>query len=216
MGASSREAHAIEPASGDLLMPDRIRRPRALRPRDVEDACFETIGAPGGSLSDRPSADETSGVFKSRLTRSPEHGPFPSDFACSDRISRQDAGRNGRLGVFGGEGTPLSSRGSRPSLAASALVLVMCGIAAAAFWISGDLAPASPSEARAQAPISATPAASAASNSVQAPPTPDPEVPSSVADGKAASAKSSYTTPAPRPARIERAGSILMIRPGGS
>ena len=103
MGTSSRTTHAIEPGNGDLLMPERSLRPRTSRPRDVEDACFETIGAPGARFSRKPATAEIGGVFKSGLTGSLEQGPFPPDFACSDRTSRPASSSNGRLGVFSGK-----------------------------------------------------------------------------------------------------------------
>ncbi|MBU4528648.1 MAG: hypothetical protein KUA43_22660 [Hoeflea sp.] len=215
MGASSRATHVIEPGNGDLLMPDRTRKERALRPRDVEDACFETIGAPGDRFSRKPSAAEIGGVFKSRLTGPPEQGPFPPDFACSDRTSRPASSSNGRLGVFSGKPSAHAGPGSRLALAASAFVLTVGGFAAAALWTTSTPERVLPTEAHVQAPISAPAVAGALSRSVEAPLIPDPVTTSST-PAKETETGTGYTTPAPRPARIERAGSILMIRPGGS
>jgi len=215
MGTSSRTTHAIEPGNGDLLMPERSLRPRTSRPRDVEDACFETIGAPGARFSRKPATAEIGGVFKSGLTGSPEQGPFPPDFACSDRTSRPASSSNGRLGVFSGKPSAHAGPGSRLALAASAFVLTVGGFAAVALWTTSTPEPVLPSEARVQAPISAPALAGGLSRSVEAPLIPD-RVTTSSTPAKETETGTGYTTPAPRPARIERAGSILMIRPGGS
>ncbi|MDZ7600936.1 MAG: hypothetical protein U1A06_06140 [Hoeflea sp.] len=216
MGASSRAAYAIEPANGDLLTPGRTARPRVSRPRDVEDACFETIGGPRDSFSRKPEAAQTGSVFKSRLEGSPGHGPFPCDYAKPEGPFPQTGDRAGRLDIFGADGAGLASGGSRLVMAACAVVLVASGLAAAALWSASAPAPAPQVDARARAPIFAPPAAKALPMPVEAPLSADSVTTSSIPAATTGTGKGGYTTPSPRPARIEKAGSILMIRPGGS
>lgn len=216
MGVSGRAAHAIEPGNGDLLMPDRNHRSHGSRLRDVEDASFETIGGPRESFSTGSFAAARSNVFKSSLTRSPEHGPFPPDFARSDQTSWQDELPYGRLGVFSDNPSTTYFSGIGSTLAISALVLIMCGFAAIALWNSSRHASAPLPELRAQFPVSAPHAVKPLPMSVQRPLPAEPLTTSSIPAAKTAAAGSGFTTPAPRPARIERAGSILMIRPSGN
>ena len=206
MGVSSRATHAIEPRAGDLLMPERIRRASATRMRDVEDACFETVGDPRDVFSTRPSATDSGGVFKSRLTQSAAHGSFPRDYPHSDFGSRISTEQGERLGVFNAAGKP------RVSVAAPAFVMTLCAAIAAAFWFAGGHALVLQPDARMQASAASAPEMSIKSKATLLP---DPVVTSSIPEKKTGSAKDGYTAPVPRPARIERAGSILMIRPGG-
>jgi len=214
MGASSRATHAIEPANGDLLTPGRASRPRASRPRDVEDACFETIGAPRDTFSRKPEAAQTGRVFKSRLEGSPGQGPFPSDYADPEGPFLQAGDRAGRLDIFGADGAGLASGGSRLVMAACTVVLVASGLAAAVLWSASAPAPAP--QVDAQAPIFALPSAKALPAPVKVPPLADPVTTSAIPSGAQGAGRGGYTTPVARPARIEKAGSILMIRPGGS
>lgn len=214
MGVSSRTTRTIEPGNGDLLIPEQGRRPRASRTRDVEDACFETVGRSRHGFSVKSSTAENGSVFKSRLTGSPEHGPFPADFAQFDDAPRQAADRNRRLGVFGGKTTVFVAGGSRLTVVVPAIVLTVCGFAATVLWMAGSQAP----EPRPQVRVhisSSVPAVAASQVSVPAPLAADPEVTSSIPVRETGRAKAGFTAPTPRPARIERAGSILMIRPAG-
>lgn len=214
MGVSSRTTRTIEPGNGDLLVPEQGRRLRASRTRDVEDACFETVGRSRDGFSVKSSTGENGSVFKSRLTGSPEHGPFPPDFAHFDDVPRQATDRNRRLGVFGGKATVFAAGESRLSVVVPAIVLTVCGFAATVFWMAGSHAPEPQPQARVQV-SSSVPAAAALQVSVPAPLAADPVVTSSIPVTETGRAKAGFTAPTPRPARIERAGSILMIRPAG-
>ena len=214
MGVSSRAAQVIEPANGDLLMPDWQSRPRASRPRDVEDASFETIGRPRPAFSSKLYATETRNFFGSGTSDLAGQGPVPADYADVEPPLRQSEERTGRLNVFAGAGAAPSSGGSKFAMAASVAALTMCGLAAAALWNSGIPAPRPQIDVR--APTIAPPALKAPAAMVEAPPTLDPVATGSVPASPTVEIKSGYSIPAPRPARIEKAGSILMIRPGGS
>ncbi|MCY0092484.1 hypothetical protein [Hoeflea ulvae] len=202
---------AIEPKASDFLMPDRKRRAPRPRVRDVEDACFEAVDN-GRTPAGPAAAAARSGVFKSRVTESLEPGPFPRDFAQVDPVDAQAADRGERLGVFRA-GQSGSESGRSPGMAASGLTL--CAVAAAMVWMAGGTAPV-------EQPAAVVQSASAPGLALQAPSItgraallPDPVVTSAIGETDAAPAKAGYTAPTPRPARIERAGSILMIRPSG-
>ncbi|WP_152599480.1 hypothetical protein [Hoeflea sp. BAL378] len=152
------------------------------------------------------------GVAGSRVARPPAQDAFPPDFATASPKLHQVVDRTGRLGVFAAG--PAASRSSL-ALTASLLVAGLCGLAAAIAWLSASPAPRP--EARAPIAIPQTPVAAAPTPSAPAPAA-DPVTTSSIpaakaAPAKAAPAKAGFTAPLPRPARIERAGSILMIRP---
>lgn len=213
MGVSNRTTHAIEPGTGDLLMPDRVRKPRtAARTRDIEDACFESVIAPRDVFSMRSRGVDAGGVFKSRLTYPQADGPIPSDFAHNDHASRQSMAQRGRLGVFAGRQTIFAAGGLRSSMAASALVLAVCAVAAVSFWIVRSDALVVQPAVRLQATSISSPVVPIID---QATLSPDPVMTSSIPVKKTRASEEGFRSPAPRPARIERAGSILMIRPGG-
>ena len=215
MGVSGRMSHAIEPKAGDFLMPDRKRKAHALRPRDVEDACFETVDGNRTVSSKRSSDTDPSSVFKSRLTQSSALGPFPRDFAPVDSIAGQTADRSERLGVFSGGRSSSTTGQSRHPVTAPAFVLTLCAATAAIFWMAGG-------HALVQQPVASTQEVTAPAAVVSVPSIndratllPDPVVTSAIPDKKIEPAGAGYTAPKARPARIERAGSILMIRPSG-
>jgi len=206
MGVSHRAAHAIEPATADLLMPERTRQPRAKRARDVEDASFEAVSVPRDVFSTRANAAETSNVFKSRIVQPEADGPVPRDFAAKTMAQGE------RLDVFGHAKSPLRSRRSKSgrlllAFAVSAVAAVI------AFWLAGGHALVE--ETGSQQPSPRISAPVAAMETPDAGPA-DPVVTSTVPRETPPASASSYTAPLPRPARIERAGSILMIRPAGN
>ena len=118
MGVSSRATRVIEPTAADLLMPDRIRRASAPRMRDVEDACFETLGNPRDVFAPKARGADQGGVFKSRIGQSPSHGPFPRDYASLDQAAGTSAEPRERLGVFAKNARGLAVRTSGLSPAA--------------------------------------------------------------------------------------------------
>lgn len=211
MGVSSRMVHAVEPRAGDLLMPERNRRVRAARIRDVEDACFETIGVSADRLGKRAAAVDAKRVFKSRLVQAPSEGPFPPDFAASDNAPYIVMAPGERLGVFGAG----AAGGGRQSRTGPALAMAVCVVAAAVFWMAGGsallLKPAAEPAVKVETalPVDVLQAGKSIADA------PDPVVTSSIPVQPTSPAKVRVLQPAPGPARIERAGSILMIRPGG-
>lgn len=239
MGVSGRTTYAIEPKNSDLLVPDHRRGRGPARSRDIEDASFEILGSardtPFMARSQPHSKPRSRQVFKSRLTQSQPGGPFPRDFASPDPapiIMRPEPGE--RLGVFAGG----SSRASRESTglpaAGAAFALTVCAIAAAAFWMAGGhslvIAPSGQLQASRQAPGLVAPVGGQAETGQSAASidgvrsddelmTPDPIVTASTPAHAPIEASSpsvsseSFVDLKPRPARIERAGSILMIRP---
>lgn len=212
MGVSGRMNHAIEPTAGDLLLPDRKRS--LLRNGEVEDACFETVDGGRNEYSKRRASAETGGVFKSSLTHSAGRGPFPRDFAADDSAAGQSEGRSGRLGVFGrGQSASAAGRAGQ-SWATRAFVLALCTVTAAIFWMAGGHALVEQPVAGMQGSTAPAPAVAARSINDRAALLPDPVTTSAIPASKTGSA-AGYTAPMPRPARIERAGSILMIRPSG-
>lgn len=211
MGVSGHTAHVVEPRAGDLLMPERNRRVRAARIRDVEDACFETLGVSGDRFGKRAAAVEAKRVFQSRLVLAPTDGPFPRDFAATDDAPPMVMGPGDRLGVFraGAAGAPGQSR-SGPIFA-----MLVSVAAAAAFWMAGGSALVLNPVPEPAVTAKIAPPAAAAEAGDQAAVAPDPVLTSSIPVQPSSPAKIKVLQPAPRPARIERAGSILMIRPGG-
>lgn len=182
-------------------MPDRSQKLDAAPRRDVEDACFEPISAPRDVFSNRPRVGTASGVFKSRITLPEAEGPIPRDFASGPAV------RSERLGVFAGSRTAYASAG----LMSPRVALAVCAIAAvAAFWMAGGHALVRSSGNEQPVPKINAPVASITGRAVLSP---DPVVTASIPVSTAKPAAAGFTAPMPRPARIERAGSILMIRP---
>lgn len=216
MGVSSRATRVIEPASADLLMPDRIRRASAPRMRDVEDACFETLGNPRDVFAPKTRGTDHGGVFKSRIGQLPSHGPFPRDYATPDQAAGISAEPRERLGVFAKNAQGFAAHTPGLSPAACGFVLALCAATAAAFWMAGGHVRVAGRPAT-MTQVSAPPAAAmpAPPVGVKATPSPDPMTTSSITKEKTDSGNAGYWAPMPPPARIERAGSILMIRPGG-
>ncbi|MEM5492755.1 hypothetical protein [Hoeflea sp. AS16] len=203
MGGTSRVTHAIDPGAGDLLMPGRGRKLDAARRRDVEDACFEPVSAPRDVFSARPRDNAANGVFKSRIMQPEADGPIPRDFAGKTMVQGK------RLGVFAGSKNGAAPRGLISPLAA--LALAVCA-SAAAFWMAGGHALVLPSGSDQSASRVSAPVVSVGKPAASSP---DPVVTSSIPAAKARTTEAGFTAPMPRPARIERAGSILMIRPAG-
>lgn len=239
MGVSGRTTYAIEPKNSDLLIPDHRAGRGPARSRDIEDASFEILGSARDTAftahaqpHTRPHSRQ---VFKSRLTQSEPGGPFPRDFASPDPapiIMRPEPGE--RLGVFGSGPSRASSAAAGLPSAGAAFALTVCAIAAAAFWMAGGhslvIAPSGQLQASGQTPGSIAPVHGQAETgqsvtSVAAAPsddalmTPDPIVTAStpadtpLAASSSSASSGSFVDLKPRPARIERAGSILMIRP---
>lgn len=235
MGVSGRTTYAIEPKNSDLLIPDHRAGRGPVRARDIEDASFEILGSARDTAFTAHSQPHTRQVFKSRLTQSEPGGPFPRDFASPDPapiIMRPEPGE--RLDVFGSGSSRVSSAATGLPSAGAAFALTVCAIAAAAFWMAGGyslvIAPSGELQASGQTPGSIAPVHNqaetgqsvtsvAAAQSDDVLMTPDPIVTASTpADtpfsaSSSAASSGSFVDLKPRPARIERAGSILMIRP---
>jgi hypothetical protein len=206
MGVSNRATHPLRPEAGDLLMPERRPGLNPVRRRDAEDACFETVSAPRDVFASRPAARVDGGVFKSRMTIPvAEDGPVPRDFAG------RSSGAGERLGVFAGN--PGAGKATRLMSPLMTLAVVVCAIMAmAVFWMAGGHAlVGQPGGGEPLARAGATP--TLMRNPVVL--SPDPVVTSSTSAKQPKPAAQGYSAPLPRPARIERAGSILMIRPAG-
>lgn len=93
------------------------------------------------------------------------------------------------------------------------VALAVCAIAAAtAFWMAGGHALVRWSGNEQPASKVRPPIASITGRAALAP---DPVITASIPVKTAKPAVAGYAAPMPRPARIERAGSILMIRPAG-
>lgn len=216
MSVSDRATHAINPKASDLLMPERRMRPRQPRMRDIEDASFETVARGRMQRAGTRKGPQPRPVFQSRLTDFPNAdpfaGPFPRDFAAPQAASALRAEPGERLGVFAGGGSAISA--NQPS-ARAAFSLMVGAVVLAVFWMAGGhalvLAPSADLQASSMAPPPASFELSAPRDLV----VPDPLVTSSVPDQTAGSDSGSIIHAKPRPARIERAGSILMIRPEG-
>ena len=206
MGVSNRAARAIDPATGDLLIPERnrSRKLQATQARDIEDACFEAVSTPRDVFSRRFGASSTSNVFKTRIMHPELNGAVPRDFAA------RSMGKAERLDVFTGQNSPVAT--GRSYSAGMMAAVAVSGVAAVlAFWAAGGRAMVNQSaKAQLEMRIDA-PAASASPVAIVA----DPVVTSSIPAENTGRSANSFSAPLPRPARIERAGSILMIRPAG-
>ncbi|SOE16647.1 hypothetical protein SAMN05877838_1526 [Hoeflea halophila] len=206
MGVSHRAAHAIEPGTADLLMPERTRQPRIKRVRDVEDASFEAISAPRDLFLTRSNTARSGNVFKSRLVQPEADGPVPRDFAVRTMSQGE------RLDVFShAKATVRVGRTISQGMLLAFLISAMA--AGIAFWLAGGHALIAEAGNLKQghristtAQVVGTPAAVL----------PDPVVTSAVPLETPPASAGGYTAALPRPARIERAGSILMIRPAGN
>ncbi|MBU2486684.1 MAG: hypothetical protein KKG78_16500 [Alphaproteobacteria bacterium] len=184
-------------------MPDRSRKLDAAPRRDVEDACFEPVSAPRDVFSKSPRGGAAGGVFKSRIAQPEADGPIPRDFVSGPTA------RSERLGVFAGRRTAFAPDG----LMSPRVALAVCVIAAAAaFWMAGGHALLRSSGNEQPVSKISAPIASISGRAVLSP---DPVVTASIPVETAKPAAAGFTAPMPRPARIERAGSILMIRPAG-
>ncbi|MEQ8481214.1 MAG: hypothetical protein RIC18_11200 [Hoeflea sp.] len=211
MGVSERTAKAFEPKAGDLLMPERRLQRRQPRMRDVEDANFEIVGGRAAVHPDARTRSRPGGVFKSRLNAQPDNGPFPRDFAADEPFAVSRRGGGERLGVFAGIGAPSVAR--RQGSARLGFAVMVGTVALAVFWMAGGhaLLLAPDTDIRTSAAASPLPAVKPAAREVGEP---DPVTTLSVPSKAFASGDGSIIHAKPRPARIERAGSILMIRPG--
>jgi len=98
-------------------------------------------------------------------------------------------------------------------MALPVVFMATCAAAVVVVWMTGGDARSTQPAARMQA-LSASPLP--AMRSEQTEPLPDQVVTSSIPVRKSQAGKEGYSAPVPRPARIERAGSILMIRPAGN
>ncbi len=206
MGVSNRATHAIDPANSDLLMPERnrSRRLQASHTRDVEDACFEAVSTPRDVFSRRFGSSSTSSVFKTRITHPDLDGPVPRDFAAKTPMQGE------RLDVFAGHNSP--SAAGRSNSAGMMAALAVSGVAAVlAFWAAGGGAVMDQSASTQQEALVSEPATPVSTVAIS----PDPVVTSSIPTETIQHSEAGFTAPLPRPARIERAGSILMIRPAG-
>ncbi|WP_375590235.1 hypothetical protein ABWH89_05320 [Hoeflea alexandrii] len=206
MGVSNRATRPLRPEAGDLLMPERRTGLNPVRRRDAEDACFETVSAPRDVFASRPAARTDGGVFKSRMTMPvAEDGPVPRDFAGRTSAAGE------RLGVFAGN--PGTSKTSRLMSPLMTLAVMVCAVMAmAVFWMAGGHAlVGEPGAGEPPARADAGPAPLREPVVLS----PDPVVTSSTPANQSKPVAQGYSAPLPRPARIERAGSILMIRPAG-
>ncbi|WP_420407392.1 hypothetical protein [Hoeflea sp.] len=210
MGVSERTAKAFEPKAVDLLMPERRLQRRQTRMRDIEDASFEIVGGGAASHPDTRFRLRPHGVFKSRLDARLEEGPVPRDFAADEPMAASRSAAGGRLGVFAGT---FPSPAARHQGTARMGFAVMVGtVALAVFWMAGGHAFLLAPDTQVEASATSVPLqASRSSAPIVA--EPDPVITSSVPVERSVSDGGSIIHPKPRPARIERAGSILMIRP---
>lgn len=173
--------------------------------RDVEDAFFEPVSAPRDVFSTRTRGGAAGGVFKSRIMHPEADGPIPRDFA-SGTVARGE-----RLGVFDGSSYAIVSGGLMSPRTAVALAVCVI-VAAAAFWMAAGQALVGSVEREPPAARTSVPVAATSDRTVLSP---DPLVTSAIPVKKTKTSAGGFTAPMPRPARIERAGSILMIRPAG-
>ncbi|WP_156174621.1 hypothetical protein [Hoeflea sp. IMCC20628] len=100
-------------------------------------------------------------------------------------------------------------------MATPTFMLTLCAATAAIFWMAGGHALVQQRVASMPGVTAPATAVSVRSINDRATLLPDPVVTSAVADKKTGPASAGFTAPKARPARIERAGSILMIRPNG-
>jgi len=204
MGVSSRATHAIDPGAGDLMIPRRTRKQHPNRVRDVEDACFEAVSMPRDVFSTRSRAGTAGSIFKTRIIQPQADGPVPRDFVAKAMAQGE------RLDVFAAGNGASAARGMISAKMAFAVV-VSALAAVLAFWAAGGHALAPSVGERPSSPVRA-PLAQVTNPAAVLP---DPVVTSSIPVENAKPSANGFTAPLPRPARIERAGSILMIRPAG-
>jgi hypothetical protein len=201
-------AHAIRPEAADLLMPERLR-PGQPRMRDIEDASFETVSRT--DAASRPRKGSKGGVFKSRMTDSRcRRWPVSARFCIRASSGSGRAARRVRR-----QQAPAMSA-TRPSARIAFAVQwsvrswpgrVLDGRWSCTGRPPGGGEPLALTVARTQ-PIDALNARGVLS----------PRSGGHVfcSGGEPVHAESGSIIHAlPRPARIERAGSILMIRPEG-
>lgn len=211
MGASHRAAHALEPGNCDLLVPARVGRRRQMAVRDVVDADFETVLAPRDVPAARPYRARSHGAFRSGLTDLPAEGPFPRDFAPQVTVGKAD-----RLGVFSAATSARPKHQSGAHAAGGTFMVLVCVAAATVFWMAGGYSLTGPGATEASRSAATAAAFVPVRHAISVVPVePDPLTTASVPDPQAAAEAVEVIRPSPRPARIERAGSILMIRPGG-
>ncbi|WP_139112562.1 hypothetical protein [Hoeflea olei] len=212
MGASSRAAGTIEPANADLLIPDRPGSGAADRKRDIEDARFEPV-APAGTGGRSFSADGAGG-FKAGFARRTRAAPPDADLS----LHAPDAGpgtiRGERLGGFAAMPPARSASGPKALRGLALAALGLCAFAAAAVWATAGPDGRAPVEAsRAIAGASGPPQVSTEQASSMPQVSSDPLTTASLPHVDRKPSAPGFSAPLPRPARIERAGSILMIRP---
>ncbi len=194
-------------AVAELLMPDAVPRARrtSARPRDVTDAEFEVIAA-------KPAAGSEPNAATTQPDRGPGWGPPNVTSQCpTDRVISE----GGRLTLFSRRTGP-GSGGSAMPVARPVFVTGVALLALASFWMAGGhtvftgptglpapTLPAAAVRASDGPPEAAVPIGTALEIQPRAPQT------------TALTPVVEIIRAAPRPARIERAGSILMIRPDG-
>lgn len=195
MSRSRDQLRMIDPGLGDVLRPQTpaAATARAGHTRDVEDAEFEIVAAAPANRRPLPAA-----------TAIPAAKPRPVFEPMPGRDS-------GRLGVFeAAVQAAEAATAPRFQLATAGYLGGVVAVALVAFWMAGGhslfIGAKVPSSAKA-ASIS-TDFAPVQSKAVHRQPPTEPDV----ARG---SDMVEVIRAAPRPPRIERAGSILMIRGGG-
>lgn len=204
--SDSRNGHDIE-----LLAPERPkpRRDRQIHPVEFEDAEFETVipcdgyGAPEGFHIPFVTPEPRQPIFR--------HAETPAFEA-----ERQ------RLELFARRGRAVSSASApRHRMAGPAFLAGVVVLAATAFWMAGGHRLLRATDAPDPMPTASIPAKAAPLPKVvrQTPEPPERPMPvENKAEAKPADVPGQAkmtVQEAPRPARIERAGSILMIRSGG-
>lgn len=195
MSRSRDQMRMIDPGLDDVLRPEPANggAARAGHERDVEDAEFETVPAAPADRRPLPAA-----MAMPAAMPKPVIAPMPGR-------------ESGRLGVFAGN-VPAGGAEDMPRfrLAAAGYCSGVVAVALVVFWIAGGhglfvgLKVAPPVTAQSVATVS-TPIAEAV-----------PRQPAIEANLAPRTDAVEVIRAAPRPPRIERAGSILMIRGGGS
>lgn len=195
MSRSRDQMRMIDPGLDDVLRPEPANdgAARAGHGRDVEDAEFETVPAAPADRWPLPAATTMSAAMPK-----PAFEPMPGR-------------ESGRLGIFAGN-VPAGGVEDLPrfGLAAAGYCTGVVAVALVVFWMAGGhglfVGPkvASPVTAQSVATVS-TPMAKAVPRQQVIEP-----------DLAARPDTVEVIRAAPRPPRIERAGSILMIRGGGS
>lgn len=197
MNAPHGRLRVIEPDEADLIRPDLAMAETAAPSRDVEDAVFETVHEPRSAGVDHRAGAELSGGRPSGPVMR-HAAPIGLEVRCGKRTGvfsrieyrsapEQYSGLFGSVHVY--------------TAAVSAMALI-------AFWMAGGHALLVRPNAK---PLS-HPAAVAATPAIETAAVPETrQMPAAAA----IEANGEIFRPAPHPARIERAGSILMIRPQG-